>query len=190
MRRLKLFILSLWSALCAFRLKCKGVQIYGQPWILGMPDLKRVPGSKIRLGDGVSLFSKPWANPLRPQRPLALHTMAAGAEIEIGEKAGISSSVLVSAKAIRIGPRSYIGADCLIADSDFHGIPLSSDAPVRSAEIHIGADVFIGTRCIILKGVHIGDRAVIGAGSVVASSIPADCVVAGNPAKILRQLPA
>jgi acetyltransferase-like isoleucine patch superfamily enzyme len=46
----------------------------------------------------------------------------------------------------------------------------------------------IGARCIILKGVHIGDRSVIGAGSVVSQSIPADCIAEGNPCKVVKQL--
>lgn len=188
MRRLKLLILHFWSALSALRLRRSGVDLGLEPWILGMPDVKRSAGSTIRIGRNVSLFSKVWANPLRPQRPLALHTTQEGALIEIGDGAGISSSVLVSATAIRVGPRSLIGADCLIADTDFHGIPLGSGEPTRSAQITIGADVFIGTRCIVLKGVTIGDRSVIGAGAVVANSIPPDCVAGGNPARVIRQL--
>lgn len=51
----------------------------------------------------------------------------------------------------------------------------------------IGDDVFIGTNCIILKGVTIGARSIIAAGSVVTKSIPADCIAGGNPAKIIRR---
>ena len=49
-------------------------------------------------------------------------------------------------------------------------------------------DVLIGARCIILKGVHIGARSVIGAGSVVAKDIPSDCIAAGNPCKVIKRL--
>ena len=49
-------------------------------------------------------------------------------------------------------------------------------------------DRMIGARCIILKGVVIGARSIIGAGSVVTSAIPSDCVVAGNPARIIRRI--
>ena len=49
-------------------------------------------------------------------------------------------------------------------------------------------DVWIGARCIILKGVTIGERSVIGAGSVVVSDIPADCIAAGNPCKVIRSI--
>ena len=54
--------------------------------------------------------------------------------------------------------------------------------------IVIDDDVLVGAFAIILKGVTIGARSVIGAGSVVTKDIPADCVAAGNPAKVIKQL--
>lgn len=57
-----------------------------------------------------------------------------------------------------------------------------------SAPIVIEDDVLIGTRCIILKGVTIGARSIIAAGSVVTKSIPADCIAGGNPAKVIRRM--
>lgn len=57
-----------------------------------------------------------------------------------------------------------------------------------TAPIVIEDDVLIGTRCIILKGVTIGARSIIGSGSVVVKSIPADCIAAGNPCKIIRYI--
>lgn len=51
----------------------------------------------------------------------------------------------------------------------------------------IGSDVFIGTRSIIMPGVHIGNRVIIGAGSVVTKSIPDGSIVAGNPARLIGQ---
>ena len=59
---------------------------------------------------------------------------------------------------------------------------------VQSAPVTIGDDVWIGANCIILKGVTIGARSVIGAGSVVTKSIPADCIAAGNPCRIVKSL--
>lgn len=57
-----------------------------------------------------------------------------------------------------------------------------------SAPVVIEDDVFIGMNCIILKGVRIGARSIIAAGSVVTKNIPADCIAAGNPAKVIRLL--
>lgn len=68
------------------------------------------------------------------------------------------------------------------------------DAPLRRTGIEgakpigIGNDVWIGGGTIVLPGVSIGDRAVIGAGAVVTKDVPADVVVAGNPARVVRTL--
>ena len=59
--------------------------------------------------------------------------------------------------------------------------------PLDVAPIIIGRDVWIGRNVIILKGVTIGDGAVIGAYSVVTKDVPADTIVAGNPAKVIRE---
>ena len=55
-------------------------------------------------------------------------------------------------------------------------------------EIIIEDDVLIGTNCIVLKGVRIGARSIIGAGSIVTKDIPSDCIAAGNPAIIIKNL--
>ena len=54
--------------------------------------------------------------------------------------------------------------------------------------IIIEDDVLIGTGSYILKGVHIGARSIIGAGSIVTSDIPADSIAAGNPARVIRKI--
>lgn len=59
---------------------------------------------------------------------------------------------------------------------------------VSKGEVVIGNNVWIGDKAAILAGVHIGDGAIIGANSVVAKDVPANCVVGGIPAKVLRTL--
>jgi acetyltransferase-like isoleucine patch superfamily enzyme len=82
-----------------------------------------------------------------------------------------------------------IGAGALIIDSDMHPLDppkrsaRSEDIPVRP--VTISDDVFIGARAIILKGVTIGPRSIIGAGAVVVTDVPADSIVACNPGKII-----
>ncbi|MEM1157462.1 MAG: acyltransferase [Verrucomicrobiota bacterium] len=88
-----------------------------------------------------------------------------------------------------------IGSNCLIAGntcivSSNHTIPPVDkkirDCPSILKPTHIGNDVWIGFSSTILGGVHIGDGAVIGAGSVVTKNIPAAAIAVGNPARIIR----
>jgi len=55
-------------------------------------------------------------------------------------------------------------------------------------EVIIGRNVWIGTNTIVLKGFHIGDNSIIGAGSVVNGHIPANVITAGSPARVIRTL--
>lgn len=80
-----------------------------------------------------------------------------------------------------------------ILDNDFH--PLEVEARnrddkemIKSKEVIIGKDCFVGCNTLILKGSKIGDGSVVGAGSVVAGIFPSNCVIAGNPAKIIKKL--
>lgn len=86
-----------------------------------------------------------------------------------------------------------VGANTCIWDTDFHSINyldrrILGIENFECASIAIGFDVFIGANCLILKGVSIGDRAVIGAGSVVVNNVPSDQIWAGNPARFIRSL--
>lgn len=123
----------------------------------------------------------------------SLYTSLNG-QIIIGDHVGISSATIWAKEKIEIGNHVNIGGDCLIMDTDAHPIdylerrkPVTNENTV-SSPIHIKDDVWIGARCIILKGVTLGERSVIGAGSVVTSDIPADCIAAGNPCKMIRKI--
>ncbi|KAI9132422.1 serine acetyltransferase [Acaryochloris sp. CCMEE 5410] len=78
-----------------------------------------------------------------------------------------------------------IGKDCIIRHSTTIGNKILSDGSVSSSPI-IGDHVEIGCNVVILGPIEIGDNAVIGAGAVVVSDVPAHAVVAGNPAKVIR----
>lgn len=115
--------------------------------------------------------------------------------IEIGDNVGISSSSIWAFERITIGNNVNIGADCIIMDSDAHSLNYEDrregklDKQNRKTRpIIIEDDVLIGTRSIILKGVTIGARSIIGAGSVVTCSIPSDEIWAGNPARFVKKL--
>lgn len=116
-------------------------------------------------------------------------------EILIGDNVGISASTIRVKQSITIKDNVKIGADSIIIDTDAHNLNycirrnLENDTQsAKSSPITIENDVLIGARCIILKGVTIGARSVIGAGSVVSKSIPEDSIAAGNPCKVIRAI--
>ena len=119
---------------------------------------------------------------------LHLEARAVESVIRIGGKTYINNNcVLISEGAgIEIGGNCFIGPEVCIFDSDFHGL-LERGKPLKEA-VKIGDNVFVGARAIILKGVLVGDNSTIGAGAVVTRDVPANAVVAGNPANVVKVL--
>lgn len=119
--------------------------------------------------------------------------VSGGGKLCMGDYTGISSSSIFCKDEIIIGNHVNIGAECIIIDSNFHSTNWQDRADrrkdvqnARTAPIKIGDYVFIGTRCIINKGVTIGEKSIIAAGSVVVKDIPANCVAGGNPCKVIK----
>ncbi len=113
--------------------------------------------------------------------------VARGARLDIGHGTYLNRNTLVVChREITIGRDCMISWDVVILDSDEHERPGINGA---SAPVRIGDRVWIGCRTIVLKGVTIGDGAVIGAGSVVTRDIPAYSLAVGQPARVVRALP-
>ena len=91
---------------------------------------------------------------------------------------------IVCAKNIQIGEDVAIARDVIIRDTDAHKI--DDGKHEERKEVVIGNHVWIGTRAIIMKGVHIGDGAVIAAGAIVTKDVPPNSIVAGIPAKVIK----
>ena len=146
----------------------------------------------IELGDRVKINSTYRMNPIGGNLFTSIY-IKDGASVEIGRDSGISNVSLYASERIHIGERVKIGGSVKIYDTDFHSIDYKdrqerNDPGIKSCAVFIGDDCFIGAHSIILKGVKIGDRSVIGAGSVVTSSIPADEIWGGAPARLIRKL--
>jgi acetyltransferase-like isoleucine patch superfamily enzyme len=113
--------------------------------------------------------------------------------IEIGEGAQINNNAFIKSEGpgIRIGARALIGSEVTIYDSDFHDLhpDRRRGGQPNMAAVELGENVFVGDRVLILKGVRIGANSVIGAGSVVTSSIPDGVIAAGNPARVIGEIP-
>ncbi|WP_132054280.1 sugar O-acetyltransferase [Pseudocnuella soli] len=113
-----------------------------------------------------------------------------GYNIELGEKVFFNfNCVVLDVCAVKIGSRTLFGPNVQIYTATH---PM--DAAVRATglefakPITIGADVWVGGSAVICPGVTIGDRSVIGAGSVVTKDIPADVFAAGNPCRVIRPI--
>ena len=176
----------------AVRFRLQGVRLGRGSRIEGKVYLRLDGRSTVSIGQNCHIVGGLGIN--RIGRNLASSLSAGeGAVIRIGDGVGISNSCLWALERIEIGNHVNIGADYILLDHDAHSLdPLErrdyaiDRQHTATAPIVIGDDVLIGARCIILKGVHIGARSVIGAGSVVTGDIPAGEVWAGNPARKIR----
>ena len=135
--------------------------------------LVRGPG-RIFAGDNVSLIHSQ-----------GLWARTETAKIKLGNNVFLNYGVaIIAAESVGIGDETIIGNDTWIMDSDWHGI--DGHEP-KTQPVEIGKHVWIGIRSLILKGVTIGDNAIIAAGSVVTHNVDAFTLVAGNPAKEIRK---
>lgn len=169
--------------------------------VLGKISIRKNKDANFVLGNNVCISSGKHINPLCRNIESSFYLPLPTSQLYIGDCSGLSSPCIWVKEKITIGKRVKIGGDCILMDTDAHNLNYqirSSSEKVgkyykdkytaKSAPILIEDDVLIGTRCIILKGVTIGARSIIAAGSVVTKSIPSDCIAGGNPAKVIRNL--
>lgn len=120
-------------------------------------------------------------------------TASQGASISIGEGSYLSHEVKINSRAsISIGKNVLIASQVFIMDYDGHSIiSLASNnqrqPEIRGKPIIIENNVWIGTKVTILKGVRIGAGSIVGANSCVVSDVPPHTIVAGNPAKVVKE---
>jgi len=87
---------------------------------------------------------------------------------------------------IEIGPRAIIAQEAYLCTGT-HDLTVTH-VPLQVARITVGADVFVGARAFVLPGISLGDGAIIGACAVVTRNVPARTLVAGNPARMIREV--
>ena len=154
--------------------------------------IKLFPSATVRIGDNFYFSSGVAVNAMCANRRGVFYATN-HARIIIGDHVGMSSTVLWAHESITVGNHVKIGGNSILIDTDAHNL----DYLVRrgqytdwgvSKPIVIEDDVFIGANCLILKGVTIGARSIVAAGSVVTRNVPADCIVGGNPARVIRRL--
>lgn len=146
---------------------------------------------QICIGDNVTINSSLQSNPIGGSTRTVIHCISG--KIEIGDNVGISNASLVCRSGITIKDWVKIGGNVKIYDNDFHSIDYinrrkAPDMDIKSSPVFIDEDAFIGAHSVILKGVNIGKRSVIAAGSVVTKNVPDDELWGGVPAKFIKNL--
>lgn len=126
-----------------------------------------------------------------------------GSQVVIGDRVFIGNSTLVCAESIFIGDDVLISWGCTIVDHNSHSAIFSERrhdvqnwyqgkkdwTSVKVNPVSICDKAWLGFNVIVLKGVTIGEGAIVGAGSVVTKDVDSYTIVAGNPARLIREIP-
>ena len=123
----------------------------------------------------------------------------------VGDFSLLNGALVMAEEEITIGKHCLISWNVGLADSDFHPIdpalrmqdtialsayyPNKPERPrIGTSPIHIGDNVWIGMNAVVLKGVTIGDNSIVAAGAIVTQNVPPNTIVAGNPARIVKEI--
>ena len=173
---------------CRVYLAMWGARVGGGVRVFGLIRVRNF--GSLKVGKNVEMRSG-FSNAVGGDRKFSMWIAPQGA-IEIGDGCKLSNSTLVSFSSIKILSDTFIGGGCDIYDTDFH--PLRPEdrrdpsIPGKHSPIAIGPRAFVGAHCLILKGVHIGEGAVVAAGSVVTKSVPPFEIWGGRPARFIRKI--
>ncbi len=141
-----------------------------------------ISGPHISVGDHVHMMAL-------ADKPIRLAVYEGLGRIHIGSYSIINPGVrITSATEIAVGESCMIAMNAYLSDADWHDLQHRIYAPGATAGIKLDDNVWVGDSALVCKGVHIGENSVIGAWSVVTRDVPANVVVAGVPAKVVRQL--
>jgi acetyltransferase-like isoleucine patch superfamily enzyme len=175
---------------------------YGKNLLLkGCPIIFNKGRAKLIIGNNVIIKSNFLSNLVGLYSRTIICTRTPEAEIIIGDNVGISGATLYARKGIYIGDNTCIGGNSKILDNDFHPINWEqrnhlmfknggheSNQKIPTKEIRIGKNCFIGCNTIILKGTVLGNGCVVGAGAVVNGKYDDNCVIVGNPSRVVKML--
>ena len=165
----------------------ESLKINGRIFIKGAAD-------RIKIGANVVINSRYSEVPIGFDTRNTFWIMSEG-RIIIGNNVGMSNSVICSQTKVEIEDYVLLGGGVKIYDTDFHSLNFQKrvrfdvDNDRRSLPVLLKKYAFIGAGSIILKGVTIGEKSIIGAGAVVVSDVPDGQIWAGNPARFIKDIP-
>ncbi|MCB1692501.1 MAG: acyltransferase [Pseudomonadales bacterium] len=141
-----------------------------------------ISGPHICVGDHVHFMAL-------PDKPIRLAVFEGLGAIDIGDYCIVNPGVrITSASAVRLGHSCMLAMNCYLSDANWHDIHHRIFAPGDTAPIVLGDNVWIGDSALVTKGVTIGENSIVGAWSVVTHDVPPNAIVAGNPARIVKQI--
>jgi len=164
--------------------KKKFASIEQRPLVWGIWNVV-VYGPNIKLGKNVVIVG---ANGYKTNLTVIKRGPQEGS-ISIGDNVLVMNGVRISsADEIVIGNNCMLANFCYLTDADWHDLYNRKETPGKTGPIVLKDGVWIGDSALVLKGVTIGENSIVGAGSVVRKDVPSNVVVAGNPAKIIKEL--
>ena len=147
-------------------------RVGADPVVLGEPMLN---GPDFEIGDRFQI----WSGTRQTQ-------VTGPGRIRIGDGVFLNTGVIVySEVAVTIGNDVALANDAYVMDTSSHGI---EGREPKAAAVSIGDGTWVGARAMVLPGVTIGTRVVVGAGAIVTRDVPDEVLVAGNPARVVREL--
>jgi acetyltransferase-like isoleucine patch superfamily enzyme len=179
-----------------FKLKAKcaiySIEVDSVGTILGNILFLKRPSSIIKIGRNFNSVNNYQMSGFNYVPYTRFKTFSSNSRIIIGSNVHInSSSLLCNSTSIELGNDVLIAPNCILTDSDFHGIS-PDQRRIRNAKndrpIIIENNVWIGMNSVVLKGVRIGENSIIGAGSVVTSNVSPNSMYAGSPAKYVKKI--
>lgn len=183
------FRIRFWTWVNPISFRSRGIRIGSNAIIPGKVHISG--NGNITIGSNLYFSSGDGVNPVCSNLHGTLH-VDEGGKLVIGDNVGMSSTRIWAHRSIIIGNHVNIGGGVFITDTDAHPISWykrrEGNENTLSAPVVIEDDVWIGAQVIVLKGVTIGARSVIGAGSVVTHSIPPDSLAVGSPCRVVRKL--
>ena len=171
------------TLLAQIKLKLWGVTFGKKLHVIGRIIVFKNPESVIQIGDYCIFNSSSKLNFRGINHPCILQTGTKHARITIGDHVEMSGCSIVCNDSVIIGNNVLFGANCQIGDRDGHQDRYAS----KPAPIIIEDGVWLGMNVTVLKGVTIGKNTIIGANSLVTKDIPANCIAAGSPCKVIKQ---